>query len=339
VTDADGRPEVAEVKSVAYRLAQVRDQEQEEAESDRLLYVAATRARELLLLNGTVRVYKGGRLGTYGWLDRLDEVLHLSEHVPSCDGAGAEVHACTFEVADQPVRCVICEPEAAVPTAEVAGQESLEVEGPDDLSLLAPVGAAPRRVDEAVEEAERDPPRRVWRVVPEAAHGWAPAWVVGSLVHEALAAWRFPADADTDFAAWARAQARNYGLTDARQLDNAVQRSRRLLDRFARHPLCGEMHAATRRLHEVAYSVERAGEDESGVIDVLYRHDDRWTLVEFKTDRIRGEAQFKALLTETDYVAQVQRYAEAVAGFLGERPVCYLCFLNDRDGVRLHPVP
>jgi ATP-dependent helicase/nuclease subunit A len=339
VTAADGSREVDEVTSAAYRLAQGRDQDQEAAESDRLLYVAATRARELLMLNGTVRAYKRGGVGTYGWLDRLDEALHLSEHAPSCDGAGAATHNFTFEVVDQPVACTIYEPEADIPTAEVAGRAASEVEPPDDLSLLAPVGVEPRRVDEAVAEAERDPPRRVWRVVPEAARGGAPAWVVGSLVHEALAAWRFPEDADTDFAAWARARARSYGLTDARQLDNAVQRSRRLLDRFARHPRCREMDAAAQRLHEVPYSVNRAGRDESGVIDVLYRHDGRWTLVEFKTDRIRSDAQFEALLAETDYVAQVQRYADAVAGLLGERPACYLCFLNDRAGVRLHPVP
>jgi ATP-dependent helicase/nuclease subunit A len=338
VTTADGSREVDEIKSAAYRLAQARDQDEEAAESDRLLYVAATRARELLMLNGTVRAYKYG-LGIRGWLDRLDEALHLSEHAPSCDGEGGETHTFTFDVEDHPVACTIYEPEAEIPTAEVAGQETSEAEPPDDLSLLAPVGVEPRRVDEAVEEAERDPPRRVWRVVPEATRGWAPAWVVGSLVHEALAGWRFPADADTDFAAWARARARSYGLTDARQLDDAVQRSRRLLVRFMRHPRCREMDAAALRLHKVPYSVNRAGQDESGVIDVLYRHDGRWTLVEFKTDRIRSDAQFEALLAETDYVTQVQRYADAVDGLLGQRPVCYLCFLNDRAGVRLHLVP
>jgi ATP-dependent exoDNAse (exonuclease V) beta subunit len=76
----------------------------------------------------------------------------------------------------------------------------------------------------------------------------------------------------------------------------------------------------------------------SGIIDAVFKHGGDWTLVEFKTDYIASEAKFEVLLDEGDYVAQVQRYAEAVAQLLGERPICYLCFLNDRGKTRSYRV-
>jgi ATP-dependent helicase/nuclease subunit A len=332
---ADGAPEVEKVTAAAYRLALEQERDEEAAESDRLLYVAATRARELLWINGTVRVYKSGGLGAYGWLDRLDAALHLSDHAPACAADGDAVHRFTLDLDGQSVDCAIYEPEAALPPAAVEQAAQPAAPPPGDRALLAPVDAAARQVDADVRAAERDPPRRVWRVVPERPQGRAPAWVVGALVHEALAAWRFPADAKEDFAAWARAQARSYGLTDQQQLTDAVRRSRGLLTRFWQHPLYSEMDDADQRLHEVPYSRTTAEGRESGSIDALFRNGERWTLVEFKTDHVASQANLEALLTEKDYVAQVRRYAEAVTELLGERPTCYLCFLNARGKVRL----
>ena len=59
------------------------------------------------------------------------------------------------------------------------------------------------------------------------------------------------------------------------------------------------------------------GQMESGIIDALYLHQGVWTIVEFKTDRVRDEADFKRLLSEEDYVTQVQRYVAAMEHLLG----------------------
>jgi ATP-dependent helicase/nuclease subunit A len=334
----DGGQEIDNVTSAAYRLAQEREQDEEAAESDRLLYVAATRARELLWINGTVSAYKRGGIGTYGWLERLDAALNLSEQAPACDANGGSVHRFTVDLVDQPVDCAIYEPNADLPVGTISPAAQPVLIPPDDLALLEPVGAGVRQVDAQVQEAERDPPRRVWRVVPERRRHSAPAWVVGAVVHEALAAWRFPAAAEDDFAAWARARARSYGLTDQQQLTDAVRQSRRLLTRFQQHPLFTEMNTAEQRLHEVPYSCPAAEGHESGIIDTLFKHGPGWTLVEFKTDHVASQTNMEVLLNEKDYVAQVQRYAGAVAQLLSERPTCYLCFLNYRGQVQLQLV-
>ena len=163
----------------------------------------------------------------------------------------------------------------------------------------------------------------------------APAWVVGSLVHEALAAWRF---SDDEFQSWAEARARGYGITDLRELADAVRQSQRLLVRFQVHPLCQEMDAADRRLHEVPYSLMVDERGESGIIDALYLREGIWTIVEFKTDEVRNEADFERLLAEEDYLAQAQRYISAAERLLGQRPRFILCMLNYGGGVHLYPV-
>ncbi|MGB4803534.1 MAG: PD-(D/E)XK nuclease family protein, partial [Anaerolineae bacterium] len=173
------------------------------------------------------------------------------------------------------------------------------------------------------------------RVVPAAARPRAPAWVIGKLVHAALAAWRFP-DAEDTFEHWAAAQARTYGLTDARQLTDAVHESRKLLLRLRAHPLHAEMSGADRRLHEVPYSLVAAdGRVESGIVDALYRHGGDWAIVEFKTDEVRDAAALERLLAEEDYLAQAERYALAVERLMDQRPRIVLCLLDYASRVHI----
>ena len=166
--------------------------------------------------------------------------------------------------------------------------------------------------------------------------------MVGKLVHEALAAWRFP-DGDGTFERWAEAHARSYGLTDPRQLADAVHESAKLLQRFQAHPLHAEMAGAERRLHEVPYSLvtpRRWPRIESGIIDALYLRDGgstngAWTIVEFKTDHVRDAAALDRLLAEEDYLLQAERYAAAVERLLETRPEVALCLLDYAGGVHV----
>jgi ATP-dependent exoDNAse (exonuclease V) beta subunit len=95
------------------------------------------------------------------------------------------------------------------------------------------------------------------------------------------------------------------------------------------------MNDATRRLHEVPYSLMVDGRVESGIIDAMVLHDDTWTIIEFKTDRVADRAQFEALLAAEDYVTQAQRYTVAAERLLGQRPRCILCMLNYAGTVHL----
>ena len=326
-----------------YRLGKTRADDQEKAESDRLLYVAATRAREKLIFNGCISLRQDGTLGKPGgWLGKVagPEGLGLVETPIVHDEEGADTIHLDLQVGQAPVSCTIYEPGIAWdyrPRATRVGAEPLVTLPPP---LLEPVSPGIKQVDQRTSDQDRIPPQRVWRVVPVVERPRAPAWVVGSLVHEALAAWRFSDGGPSTgsghrFERWAEARARGYGITDPRELADAVHQCQRLLLRFQAHPLYSEMDGADRRLHEVPYSLVVDGCIESGIIDALYLQEGIWTIVEFKTDEVRGEADFERLLAREDYLAQAQRYVTAAERLLSQRPRLILCMLNYAGAVHL----
>jgi ATP-dependent exoDNAse (exonuclease V) beta subunit len=334
------------MRSASYRLGALRSDDQEGAESDRLLYVAATRAREKLILSGCISLTKAGTPGrSSGWLGRLDGPLGLSDAGIGHDDEGSSAIHLDLGVGNTPVACTIYEPgwKWVSPVPET----KLETEGKlsPPPQLLTSVSAGQEQTDRRTSEQDRIPMQRVWRVVPTAEGSRAPAWVIGSLVHEALASWRFPNGGRPtptlghSFERWAQARARAYGLTDRRQLDDATRRCRQLLLRFKAHSLYQEMDTADRRLYEVPYSLMVDGCVENGIIDALYLRDDMWTIVEFKTDRVADRVQFEALLAAEDYAAQTRRYVAAAERLLGQRPRCILCMLNYAGGVHLETDP
>lgn len=337
---ADGSRQVEKVTSLAYRLTQTGEEAQEGAESDRLLYVAATRAQEMLLINGTISARKSGEIRLDGWLERLDGALHVTANAPVCDAQGSAVHTMTLDLEGQPAACTIYEPEAPLPNTAASIVPPAPLAIPEDLSLLSHIAGSHIDADAAVEDGVRDPPRRVWRVVPEEDQRWAPSWVVGNLVHLALKAWDFPDNGHHDFYLWAASEARNAGLTDEERIRNALQRAVRMLVRFQNSDLYAAMNSAAQRLTEVPYSVSTPdGQINTGVIDALWQSDgesgQEWHLVEFKTDRIQSESALEEVLQTSDYVDQVRRYVAAASRLLGQRPVPVLCFLNYAGRVRL----
>jgi hypothetical protein len=227
--------------------------------------------------------------------------------------------------------------EVAVRAAHVAPPEPVDL--PERPRLLRALAPEPVVADEETGEEARDPPRRAWRVVPDRERARAPAWVVGQIVHGALEGWLFP-DAGprggASYERWAEAEAKGCGITDAREIQDALQRARRILTRFTGTALYARMQAAETRLHEVPYSrIDEEGRLEHGVIDALFREGEAWTLVEFKTDWIRGPDALEDKLATQDYVPQVARYLAAVEGLLGVRPRPVLCLLSYGRAVRL----
>lgn len=318
-----------DVQAASYQLGADLAKQQEEAEKARLLYVALTRAEQMLLVSGTATLPKTGQLSCKSWLGQLAAITSLTNaDLSGYNEEGDEHHLFDTVLAETAVRTVVYEPNI-VPLLAVPDEAALVSVGVEEKrpllqdSLLTPEAAA---------ATDDGTPERVWQVVPTAKRPKAPAWVIGSLVHEALALWRFPGP---DFEAWLTARARQYGLTDASQLGHAQVETARFLRRFQAHSLYQEIASADRRLHEVPYSYERDGVTETGYIDLLYQRDVLWTLVDFKTDRARSEADFQKLLKEKGYQAQVGRYGTAVAQLMGMTPRLLLCFLNVENDVRI----
>jgi ATP-dependent exoDNAse (exonuclease V) beta subunit len=230
------------------------------------------------------------------------------------------------------VSCTLYEPKRTWARLSPKIASEVKDSGPLPPPLLAAVAPLEEQVDQRTADSDQRPSLQVWRVVSVVERPEAPAWVVGALVHEALAAWRFPEDG---FEGWVEARARGHGLADERQLRDAARQTRKLLQRFQEHPLCKEMEDAERRLNEVPYSRVVGGQVENGIIDALYLRDGAWTIVEFKTDEVRDQAALDDLLAEERYVDQVHRYQAALENLLGQRPRAILCLLDYARGVRV----
>ena len=264
-----------------YLRATEQEDEQEREESARLLYVAATRTRDMLLINGCMRLGKDNRpTGLGEWLDWLAAPLDLvtTGIRSSARRAGASSAWRCWQGQPRGLLCLRARVflgacgrggtgngNCRCGRAGLLASGGLDWGGGTRCYGGGRVGAACLAGD-----ARRG-----------SAH--APSWVVGRLVHESLSAWRFP---DARFEAWAEARARTLGLIDAHMLRDAATRSATLLRRFRGHAC---MRRWMRRNVGQRYPIACRGRDGStdhGVIDALYRRDGQWTIVEFKTDHV-----------------------------------------------------
>lgn len=325
VTDAEN------TKATSYELATALANEQEQAEKDRLLYVALTRAEQMLLINGTIQQTTRS-FSWKGWLGQLADIASLSQaDLSGYDENGDGCHIFDLSINQSAVKAVVYEPGAVSLPAQPAAGATIAPERPPMSPLQDPLPAV---TQEKTDEMET--PQRVWQVVPTAQRPEAPAWVIGSIVHEALALWRFPG---LGFEAWVIARAREYGLTDPRQLHHAYTDTVRLLSRFKQHPRYQEILSAGRRLHEVPFHLQFNGSMKTGYIDLLYRKNGIWRLIDFKTDRIQDEVALRQILKEKDYTQQVQSYGAAVQKLMGVVPQLELCWLDYPGDVSFTLVP
>jgi ATP-dependent exoDNAse (exonuclease V) beta subunit len=336
-----GLSDASRARPVAYKLGDLLETERGEAEDKRLLYFAATRAKEKLLINGHVKRLKAGNLSLGGWLSRLGDVVGLNEvkltgdvNAPQALELDLPFDAGALACSLHPLPLKRLTPNALTPgiahpstepeaTPEPSGGRAL----PD---LAAPLRVPEERLlDEKILAREADPPQRVWRIVPRAKRPTGPAWVVGKLVHEAIRHWRFP---EEDFEAFIRPFALEAGLTDRAETWATIRTVERLLTRFQGHPLWAEIDAADERYHEVPYAIP----GDRGIIDLLYRTKAGWVVADFKTDEVRSETEVTEAIQRHGYNRQVRRYAKAVAAQLGSHPKLLLVFLQvGRDKISL----
>ncbi len=318
-------------RAALYQLAEERQDDQEAAESKRLLYVAATRAREKLIVSGTLGGIKkdGTPYKLNGWLAQLGRPLGLHEVDIPYDAAGLACRRWALRVDEASAACCVYEPEypfdAQLDTmlAPQAEPETDDPPVPLPPPLLAPLEARPG--EPAGEHLKRPIPL----VIPAREGAGPPSWIVGEVTHQALAEWQLPnGPDDTGLKLWIRARARAAGLVGDDQVARTERRVRRLLVGFQRHHLFNEIAGADHRLHEVPYSRYEGRQVDTGKVDLLYRSGSHWTIVEFKTDYVAGETNFQTLLDEEGYLTQVRRYAAAGDQFLGARPRCLLWMLN-----------
>jgi ATP-dependent exoDNAse (exonuclease V) beta subunit len=124
------------------------------------------------------------------------------------------------------------------------------------------------------------------------------------------------------------------GLVDPRQRSGAMRAAKKLLERLRTHTLCAEIDGAAERYHELPYIRPLPDRrSTSGIIDLLYRSDGGWVLVDFKINELRdGEMLSRAI---ERYRPQIHRYTRAAQALLGAPIKAELCFLDYMGEIRI----
>jgi len=306
---------------LVYRLARALDSEQSQAEEDRLLYVAATRARERLIISGHLSESRG----TYkanGWMKSTLELFDLDPKL-LVERGGSEM------LLDLPGG------ERLRAWAD-PGSGPLQWEGkgtstswPDSAEPpLFHVASVVKR-EEADSELDEEP-ERFWRATGSGRT--APATAVGRMVHAAIQRGAMPGSPVHE--RFLENEAFRAGLVDPSQRQAAIRESSELLGRLAVHDLWTEIESATEIQYEIPFTTsDPAGLVQSGQIDLLWRDERGWKIVDFKTDTLRSDADLEAAVNR--HRKQVERYVRSAANILGEVPAGMLCFLNSQDQVEL----
>lgn len=330
--DKSGKPSIIFGKSFAYEIALEREQLREEAETNRLLYVAATRAQELLMICGVMgNPTRENRLPKLaGWMGKLTGPLGLDACDLEINPEGNDVHHIQIEKTD--LRAVLAIYESLVEFDFGLGQAGRDQEGSETLEDPA----LWNQLDKVIGQVEPFAPglQPIYPASKVGSTSRVPSIIIGKIVHSALERWKFPTSGEADFINWAEVEFRTEGIYDEKAIKSGYRRARQILERFTATELYQRMDRADILHREVYYSLpgeERS--NKSGSIDALFKEDNQWILVEFKTDEIRTGAEID--WESVDYIQQVGGYLDAAEKFLMQRPIPILCFLDYGGRVKL----
>ena len=293
----------------------------EEAESRRLLYVACTRAADLLLLSGQLD-------SADTWLNDL-----LAAWNVETTGAEYEVlpHAGFAIRVTRPQALPAPDPVDNEPPATSAGMTAMPLLAqPLPLVMPAEGTAVTRLAQQLARESgewpvlqpvvQRQPASRELQPVSRA--------VIDRVVHRALAEWRCLSLPAPELERRLAAYVRREGIIAADAQQRIVAAAQRIVDNLRDDSLYQEIEDARQRYSEVPFALETASGSLHAVIDLLYQNaTGAWRLIEWKTERTSDER-----VTEQahHYLTQVAVYRRAVQQALSVTPQVSLCFLDPK---------
>ena len=337
--------------------------QREDAERLRLLYVAATRARDRLIISGQVsRVASGenkGVLNAVGWLGlllRAFEVGDIAEDTYLDFAAAGDVRlhfphydADLIDAAGQAspeARAVQENVPVPLPLMAPLRINRADFLGHISVTQLSDIGPTPPEAYPAqtlLSAALADGPARVTKAL-RTLEPRVTQRLVGEIVHEALRYWRLPDESDRIDAVLA-AYAWRFQLTHEDETREAIDRAKAMLRRFTQSETYRWIVEA-RRLKRPVYPelpfVYRSGERIlHGVLDLLFQMPDQsWRIVDYKTGYVPGTelGLDDALAAHARrYYLQVGAYALAAEQELGLLPRVFIHYLRYHQSVEILP--
>lgn len=334
------------ISAFAHRKNYTLQQLREDAERKRLLYVAATRAQDFLVLSGQVSWDRDKGTGsTKGWLKQLMTAMEL-------DGIDYAIDQ-TVEFANDEVR-IMLPPQP--PPQDILYADAIDKPNlwgyqadKDDFPPIQPplIGKLPITLDAQIghisatqiadlggvhygSDADQrefyrqrfrrrtlhDEPSRIQDLSAERQQ--VSQRLIGEIVHEVIRYWKFDLE-PRQFEAMLEGYAWQKGLTSDYEREEAIRRTRSLLNRFQQSIVFGWIDSAkqdNRPLYtELPFILRTEKRVIHGVIDVLFQQaDGTWMVLDYKTSKVNdGNFDYHA----QRYYLQVGVYASAVQEQLG----------------------
>ncbi|MBI5931844.1 MAG: UvrD-helicase domain-containing protein [Chloroflexi bacterium] len=353
VADSNEPTDQADKEGFAYQLAQQYADAREVAERKRVLYVAATRAQDILVISGHETSST-----SQDWLNQLQGILEIDRFAPSDQPQPLTYRWGTLNLNRPatppashtliPRRTLSTQWEAIEkglsPTpAPLPTEFALATADTTRLGQLSPVrhisatqlerlGRAKYEKPEDVarrgfrQTLLRDLPAPIWPVGQFSSTTGVPAYVIGDIVHRALRVGLLPRDLSPEHVqaalesyAWERY------ATNQQVLDNAVRRAQNLLTQFEASDLHQMLQNCTEVYREIEFVYDRGAHIIHGIIDVLYRHEEQWYVLDFKTSEVK---LWYVAEHGKRYAYQMGAYAEAVEQQIGITPQVQVYYLH-----------
>ncbi len=308
------------VETPGYRLAVRENEERERAEEKRLFYVAATRAKDLLVISCWRKITKNKSGVISDSRDR--ESTNLGRF---WDAMKPERFPGLVAIASPeptlPARLEISRP----PDTKGAEELQREIGELDERgSILQADRSLPLRRAGLHEEAEKSLTEDRPREDREPAETPSRAQRIGSAVHEAMQA---VAERQLPPVTAANEASADWELAPPESAE-----VRRLVAKLISSDLFRRSGAASRRLTELPVLFrDSAGFLVEGKIDLLFEESGAWIVVDYKTDRW-GRAADRDSLARERYAAQLADYAAAVRALGPDVRVGAAWILSARDG-------
>jgi ATP-dependent helicase/nuclease subunit A len=287
----------------------------EEAEHRRVLYVGMTRAKDLLILSGSLTARSNG-----------DNLLDLLQGIGEGELGAATMQTFTIGTSSIP-HLALRAPErqplhrtgAARPAGPAIDSASTAALWEARTSAWTEARQTPRRLTPSRMTGLSEPVLRSSAASP----GAEASRLTGVLAHRVLQHWNF-ADDPAQFPARVTEMAARILSPEQQHLaDTVVGSLKDLLTRFGQSELYAMLGRAAILGREVPFLMPwDKGQVMEGVIDILYRLDGRLWVADYKTDAVRAE---EAPAHAERYRVQSEIYKTAATRCLGEEPVSFQC--------------
>lgn len=347
------------VNGFAHRRNNQMQQLKEDAERKRLLYVAATRAQDYLVISGQVTLNNKGLWSTGGWLKQMMSALEIDDIMRGIDQ--------TTPFAGDVIRVMMPPqlPSVDILYADTESKQNLwdyDADGDDFPSefppLINPIHVQPDAQIGHISATQladlggihhgsdihqrdfyrqrfrrrtlHDVPARVQDLDTERKQ--VSQRLIGEVVHEAIRYWQFDPN-PSDFEQMLEGYAWQAGITDEHELEEAVRRSKALLKRFQQSRvydwIASARHDQRPLFTELPFILRTEKRVIHGVIDVLFQQaDGTWVIVDYKTSNVMNKDYDNHARR---YHLQVGVYAMAVQQQLGDHiiPQTHIHYIRD----------